>query len=135
MKPLSLSFLPRSADCALLILRLWFGLTMLLNHGWGKLAHFSMMKTMAPNPLHLDPTLNMAIAVLCELVCPFFVIIGCITRLAALLVAAEMAIAFIMVHHMKLAMGPGSGELPFLYLGAFAVIFVAGSGRHAVCPD
>ncbi|HZZ56420.1 MAG TPA: DoxX family protein [Opitutaceae bacterium] len=134
MKPLSLSFIPRSANCALLFLRLWFGLAMLFNHGWAKLVHFSAMKDFVPNPLHLETNTNMVLAVICEVVCPILVVFGFLTRLGALITAAEMAIAFILVHHHAMS-GPHSGELPFLYFGGFFAIFLLGSGRCAVDAD
>lgn len=43
MKFLHLNFIPRSADAALLVLRIWFGGAMVLLHGWQKLTNFSSM--------------------------------------------------------------------------------------------
>lgn len=134
MKPLSLSFIPRSANCALLFLRLYFGLAMLLHHGWVKLAHFSAWKTMLPDPLHLGANGNLILAIICEVVCPILVILGLATRLAALIVSVEMAIAFFLVHHHSMS-GPMSGELAFLYFGGFFAIFLAGSGSCAASAD
>jgi putative oxidoreductase len=134
MKPLSLSFLPRSADFGLLFLRLWFGLSMLVDHGWDKLVHFSTYQSHFGGPLPGGATANLAVAVICEVVCAILLAVGCLTRLAALLLAIEMAIAFDTVHHLALH-GPMSGEPAFLYFGAFATIFFAGSGKLAACPD
>ncbi|MEO6034199.1 MAG: hypothetical protein ABIQ35_02975 [Verrucomicrobiota bacterium] len=42
-KILRLDFLPGSANCGLLALRLWVGLSMLLLHGWTKITGFNEM--------------------------------------------------------------------------------------------
>jgi len=127
-----LSFLPRSADLALLTLRLWIGLTLLVNHGWSKLMHFSAMAGKLPDPLHVGGKANMALIVLAEVICPVLLVLGLATRLAALIIAIEMGVAFILVHHMALAMGPGNGELAFLYLAPAVALFFGGAGKFSV---
>ena len=130
-KLFQLSFLPRSVDCALLLLRVWFGLSMLLNHGWGKLMNFSGTATKAPDPLHIGGLASWILLVFAEVICAALLVLGLGTRFAALVIAIDMAVAFTMAHHMKFS-NPGSGELAFLYLGAALVILFAGSGKYAV---
>lgn len=127
-----LSFLPRSADCALLLLRVWIGLTLVIDHGWSKLMNFSAMAGKLPDPLHVGGTGNMALIVLAEVPCAVMLVLGLGTRLAALIIAIEMAVAFLLVHHAKLAAGPGSGELAFLYLAAALAILFGGAGKFSV---
>ena len=129
---LQVSFVPRSVDFALLLLRLWIGLTMFFNHGWLKLTHFSSMSHVLPDPLHVGPTVNMILILRSEILGSSLVVFGAAARLGALLIAIEMAVAFLLVHHLKLAMGPGSGELAFLYLGGALTILFAGPGRMSV---
>ena len=119
-----LSFLPKSADCALLLLRVWFGLTMFLHHGWDKLHMFSSI----PNPLGMPQMLNSSLVVLAEVVCSACLVLGLATRLAALILAIEMAVAFWFVHGHALV----HGELAFLYLGAFLTILFAGPGKMSM---
>ena len=134
MKKLAqLSFIPRSTDFGLLVLRLWFGLTLLLNHGVGKLHNYSARSGHFPDPLGIGSQASLILAIIAETLCALCVAIGFATRLAALLIVIELTVAFFRVHHHVLAMGPGSGELPFLYIGAFLAIVCAGPGRHAVC--
>ena len=120
-----LSFLPKSADCALLLLRVWFGLTMFLHHGLGKLHAFSSI----PNPLGMPPALNSSLVVLAEVVCSACLVLGLATRLSALILAIEMGVAFWCVHGHHLA---GTGELAFLNLGAFLAILFAGPGKMSI---
>ena len=56
MKFLHFNFLPRSADVALLLLRVWFGLSLLWLHGWGKLMNFSAMTEKFSDPLGIGKT-------------------------------------------------------------------------------
>jgi putative oxidoreductase len=121
-KLFQLSFVPRSTDFALLVLRLWLGLTMFFNHGLAKLLHFSQVAPMMPDPLHLGASASLGL-----------VVIGVATRFTALVIVIEMLVAFYRVHQGTLAMGPHSGELAFMYLGGFLTIVLAGGGRFGVC--
>lgn len=127
---LAFRFLPLGQNLALLVLRLWFGL-MLLTHGWSKVAGFSDMKDTFPDPLGVGSATSLALAVLAEVAGSLLLITGTFTRLAALACAATMAVAFLGVHGGALT-GTQSGELAYTYLGAFAVLFIAGGGRFAI---
>lgn len=131
MRFLRLDFLPHSVDVALLLLRLWFGLSLLVLHGWGKLTHFSATAAKFPDLFGIGATATTALAILGEVVFAGLLALGLFTRLAALGSAVTMAVAFTMAHGAKL-IGPASGEMAFLYLGAFVTLFVAGGGRYSV---
>lgn len=131
MKLLHLNFLPRSSDGALLLLRLWFGASMLLLHGWGKLANFSTYATKFADPFGLGQTTSLVLAIFGEVVCSVLLILGLYTRVAALGAGFTMAVAFWIAHGGKLS-GPGNGEMAFLFLGAFTALFVAGAGRFSL---
>jgi len=131
MKFLHLNFLPRSSDAALLILRVWYGASLLALHGWGKLTNFSTMAGQFVDPFGIGKTPSLALAVVGELVCAALLVLGVFTRVAALGAAINMATAFWFAHHAKLV-GEGNGELPFMYLGAFIALFIAGGGKFSV---
>jgi putative oxidoreductase len=128
---LRLSFLPVNADCGLLLLRLWTGLSMLLIHGWPKLTHFSEMAAKLPDPLHVGAKVSLGLSIVSEVLGSVLLILGLFTRLGALFGVINMAVAFIMVHHYALH-GQSSGELAFVYLGAYLALLFAGGGRMAV---
>ena len=130
-KFLQLSFVPRSVDLALLVLRLGFGLSLLLLHGWGKVMKFSELTEKFPDPLGVGHTTSLVLAIVGEVVCAALIAIGAFTRLAALGSAITMGVAFFIVHGMKLK-GPGNGEDAMVYLLAFLVIFLAGAGKYSV---
>lgn len=119
------------ASLGLLTLRLWLGLTMLLNHGIGKAKAFD---TMAPNwvdPFKIGHTASFALVVFAELVASSLLAAGLITRFAALVLAVNMGVAFFIAHKATLT-GGHSGELAFIYLAGFVTLFLAGPGRISV---
>lgn len=130
-KALQLSFIPVSADFALLVLRLWYGLPLLFLHGWSKAMGYSTMAASFPDPLGVGPKVSWTLAVLGEAICSALLVLGLFTRIAALGAGITMAVAFWGVHHLTLK-GPGNGELAYVYLGAFVVLLIAGGGRFSL---
>jgi putative oxidoreductase len=131
MKFLHLNFLPRSADAALLILRLWHGGALLVLHGWGKLVNFSSMAPNFGDPIGIGKTPSLALAVFAEVVCAALLVAGLFTRVAALVAAINLGVAFWFAHGGKLS-GAGNGELAFLFLGVYVALFVAGGGKFSL---
>ena len=128
-----LSFVPRSTDFGLLILRFWLGLTMFFHHGLPKITCYSSMVGHMPDPLHVGGAGQYrSMAILAEAVCAACVVIGIATRLAALFLSIELTVIFFLVHGGALS-GQHSGELAFLYLAGFFTIVLAGGGRFVVC--
>ena len=132
LRLLQLNFLPHSADAGLLVLRLWLGLSLLLLHGKAKLLGFAELSEKFPDPLGVGSTVSLALAVFAEVVCSALLALGLVTRFAALSAAFTMGVAFFLVHKASLAMGPGSGELAFIYLAGFVTLLITGPGRFSV---
>jgi Predicted membrane protein len=131
LRLLHFNFIPRSPDFALLVLRAWLGVSMLVLHGWGKLTGFRSMSGGFPDPLGVGSPVSLALATFAEVVCAVLVVIGLGTRFAALVLAILTVVAFSMVHGTKLS-GAGNGELAFVYLAGFVAIFLAGPGRFSL---
>jgi putative oxidoreductase len=131
MKFLHLNFIPRNTDVALLVLRLWYGLPMLLLHGWGKLTGFSGMSGKFPDPLNVGHSLSLGLTVFNEVVCAALIVLGLFTRVAALVGIIGLGVAFWLVHGHRFS-GPGNGELAYIYLGAYVALLFAGAGRYSV---
>ncbi len=117
-----------SANIALLVLRLWVGLEMLLVHGYDKLQNFKDMSSHFPDPLGIGSTASLGLAVFAEFFASILIVLGLVTRLSALVLGIDMAVAFVCIHKGILT-GEHSGELAFLYLLAYVVLFLAGPGR------
>lgn len=112
----------------LLVLRLWVGLTMLLNHGLDKLVHFDQYSRHFLNFIGLGPGASLGLSLFAECFASALLIVGLVTRLGALVLAINMAVAFFLVHKMALS-GPMPGELAFLYLAIYVTLLLAGPGK------
>ena len=114
---------------ALLVARLWFGLTMLFNHGLAKLAHFNEFVTQIQDPLRLGPQATLILVILAEVVGALLLTVGLLTRVAAAVLVIDMFVAFLMVNKTEMH---GEGELAFLYLAGFVVLAIAGGGLFSL---
>ena len=132
IKLLQLRFVPSNVNLGLLVLRLWLGISMLALHGWAKLADFSNMSGKFPDPLGVGSTASLGLTVFGELVCAALVAVGLFTRFAASVLIITMAVAFFVVHKGSLKVGPGSGEMAFIYLAGFVTLFLTGPGRFSL---
>jgi putative oxidoreductase len=116
---------------ALLLLRVWLGVTMLSNHGYEKLIHFRDKAGGFPDPLGVGHAASLALVVFAEFFCSLLLILGLLTRLGALVLAINMAVAFFVIHKGALS-GEHSGELAFIYLAGYVTLLFAGPGRFSV---
>lgn len=120
-------------DLGLLALRLSFGLSLALGHGWDKFTTFSERADQFPSLLGLGGGVGLALITFAELFCALAVAGGLLTRLAAIPPVIGMAVAFFLVHG---ADPWQKRELAFAYLCAFAAIGLCGAGRlsldHAI---
>jgi putative oxidoreductase len=117
-----------SANFALLVLRVWIGVEMMVVHGVDKLMNFSTYAQDFQDPLGVGRTASLALVIFAEVVASMFLVAGLFTRLAALVLIIDMTVAFVFVHKCALS-GSNNGELAFLYLLAYVVLFLAGPGR------
>ena len=115
-------------NLGLLVLRLWLGVTLLLNHGWGKLKGFDSMAPGFADPFKIGHTASFTLVVFAEVVAASLLAAGLVTRFAALVVVISMAVGFSFVHHGSLS-GSHSGELAFIYLAGFVALLLAGPGK------
>src|ERR1017187_7740005 len=122
---------------ALLVARLWFGLTMLFNHGLYKLAHFhDIIQNNDPtinfqDPLGIGLEASLVLVVLAEVFAALLLTVGFMTRVAAAVLVIDMFVAFLMVHKAGLT-GQSSGELAFLYLAGYVILAIAGGGLFSL---
>ena len=130
-KILRLDFLPFSASCGLLALRLWVGLSIFLLHGWSKVTGFSNMSDKFLDPFGIGSSASLCLTIFAEAICSLLLVLGLFTRFAALVLMINMTVAFTMMHKGVLK-GAHSGELAFVYLGAFFALFLAGGGKFSM---
>ena len=115
-------------NVAMLLLRLIPGLLM-INHGYGKLDHFSNMKNDFMNFLGLGSTFSLCLVIFAEVFCSLFLVLGLFTRLAAIPLIIDMAVAFFMAHNHDFY---GKGEMAVLYLSVYLAILIVGPGKISI---
>ncbi|MBZ5877119.1 MULTISPECIES: DoxX family protein [Chromohalobacter] len=126
-------------DLGKLLLRLAVGGLILL-HGIDKLLNPASITDIGNMLAAMGVPVFLAYGVLIgEIVAPLMVILGWQARIGGLLMAGNMLVAFVLVHHDEwLALNAQGGwalELQGLFLiGALAIAFM-GSGRLAMHPD
>lgn len=131
IKFVNFEFLPASVDLGLLLLRVWVGVSLFALHGLDKMIHFGQKAKGFPDPLGIGSTASLVLVVFAEGICSLLIAAGLGTRFAAVVCAINMAVAFFIAHHAVLK-GPRSGEMAFLYLGAFVVLLITGPGRFSL---
>lgn len=118
----------------LLLLRVGFGGYM-MTHGWGK---FRMLLNgefdKFPDPLGIGHTASLFGAAGAEFVCAILVVIGLLTRFAAVPLVFTMGVAAFVVHRADpWMMGGGAAKEPaIMYLVAFLTLVFTGPGRYAL---
>jgi putative oxidoreductase len=117
-----------STSLALLMFRLWLGLTLMLNHGLAKLEGYKEMASSFADPLGIGHAPSLALAIFAEVFASGLIVLGLATRFASLVLIINMAVAFFMVHKRALS-GQHSGELAFIYLAGYVVLLLAGPGK------
>ncbi|BCX69016.1 MULTISPECIES: DoxX family protein [Pseudomonas] len=118
-----------ATDVALCWLRITGCLLLLSVHGLPKLLHFDHELGVIEDPFGLGSWLTLSLAIFAEVLCPVFIVLGVLTRLATLPVLFLLAVSVIWVHpEWSLA----EGQFAWLLLIVFSTIFVAGPGRLAL---
>ena len=121
-------------DLGLLLLRVTFGLYMALGHGWGKITGgpeqwAGLGGTMEIFGLGFAPTFWGFMAAFAEFACALLVVLGLLTRPAALLLVVNMAVAA--TAHVTGAID-GGPEMALLYAFVFLSLILIGPGKYSV---
>lgn len=115
-------------DAGKLAVRLLFGLSLAINHGWPTFRGSFGDASDFPDPLGIGSELSMFLAGGAEFVFVLFVIIGFCTRISLLPILINFGVAFFIFH----ANDPfGRKEMAYLYLSSMSVIFLLGPGRFS----
>lgn len=112
----------------LLILRLAVG-GMMLTHGVPKFQKLLTTPEQFADPFGVGPEISLALAVFAEVICSGLLIIGALTRLAALPLFITMATAAFIIHG---ADPFAKKELALLYASGALTLLFTGAGRLSV---
>ena len=137
MRMLGLQPVAQFAGFGPLILRVMAGIIMGI-HGWQKLTEFgpaNFGRLLADLGIPLGVFMGYVVT-FAELIGGIFLIVGLLSRLAALMLAIEMIVTTLLVKtHVGFIAPPGSGagaELDLILLAAFLTILLVGPGRLAI---
>ena len=111
----------------ILALRLFFGVLFFL-HGVDKISNFNELSDTYPSVLGFGSYMTLMLSIFAEFACSLFLIAGLLVRITVIPMIASMAVAFFDVHD---AMFP-EGELAFIYLILFTLLYVTGPGRYSL---
>ncbi len=119
-----------ASDLGLLLLRVSVGLMMAFSHGWGKIeAFFQAGEVKFADPIGIGPAASLFLAGSAEFFCSLALVIGLLTRLAAIPLAFTMLVAIFIIH----ADDPFSKqEFALLYLIPYLTLLVTGPGKFSV---
>src|SRR4051812_42469201 len=116
-------------DLVYLLLRVSVGSMMFFGHGLPKLMAFNEKAQTFADPLGVGHMASLVLAIFAEVFCAAAVALGLLTRLSAIPLVINMAVAVLIVH----AQDPWSKkELALLYLIPFLCIAVTGGGRWSL---
>jgi len=116
-----------ATDVAALLMRLVFGGTMALSHGYGKLTGMSADKF--PDPLGIGKAASYWGAVGGEFFCAVLLVLGLFSRVACIPFTFTMAVAFFVVHKTDKFQ---TKEMAFLYMAAGAIMLLLGPGKYSL---
>ena len=114
------------ASFGLMVLRCAIG-AMMLTHGLAKLSNFSAM-SQTFDPIGIGGALSLSLVIFAEVFCSIALMLGLLTRLAAIPLIVAMCVAVSTYAGQPFA----AKELALLYLSFYAVILMIGSGRYSI---
>lgn len=115
-------------DLMLLLLRVVFGMSM-MTHGYSKIQRYEALQDSFANYLGIGSEPTLILVIFAEFVCAGLVVIGALSRLAAIPMFVTMFVAFFVAH----ADDPfQKKELALVFMTLSVVIFFLGSGKYSI---
>lgn len=119
-----------NSDLALLILRLWFGLEMLIKHGWPKLMKVFSGDYGFPDPIGIGSTPSLFLVTFAEFFCAIGIVLGWFTRWSVI----PYFIAMLVAAYFHGSKGDDWGKIanPLHYAFVALALFFAGAGKYSI---
>jgi putative oxidoreductase len=116
-------------NLGIFVLRVTFGLLLLIDHGLGKITHFSSLEYTFFDFLNIGHRMSLALCIFAEVVCTGLLALGLFARFAALVLVINFSVAsFIALKGQPLA----GRESALLLLAAFFALLLVGPGKYSV---
>ena len=117
---------PPRINAGLFFLRLTGCLLLLYVHGLPKVFHFSEELTRIEDPFGLGPWMSLLPAIVAEVICPLFILLGLFTRIACLPIIGVLLVAMLFVHP---DWSIAEGQFGWLLLIIFTTLAITGPGQ------
>jgi putative oxidoreductase len=127
-KLLSIRYSAGAFNFSMLLLRVSFGLIMIIQHGMPKLMDFAQKSKGFYDPLGIGSKASLVLVLFAEIFCSLFIVLGLFTRLAVVPLIIVMCFAFFGANKGDIV----GGEVALLYLTAYVVLLFLGPGRVSV---
>ena len=115
-------------NLAMFILRVGAGILM-IHHGYDKLVHFNQYAQHFMHFFGMSAQVSLSLVIFAEFFCAIFMILGLFTRLAAIPLAIDVAVAVAKGHDIDIL---GQGEHAALFVLIFITILILGPGRISI---
>src|SRR5437868_8829238 len=90
---LSINYSAVAFNFSMLLLRLVFGVMVLVNHGYMKMTNFSTLQTKFYSFLGMGAEATLLLSIFAEVFCALFIVLGLFTRFAAIPLVITMLVA------------------------------------------
>ncbi len=125
----STDYSANSFNIAMLLLRVSFGVILMVKHGFAKVMDFTNLQHTFYSFIGLGPKASLILALFAELFCSLLIVLGLFTRWACIPLIITMLVAIYGVDAGKDFL---DSELAIVYLTAFMVILFCGPGKVSV---
>ncbi|MDR0938906.1 MAG: DoxX family protein [Mediterranea sp.] len=102
---------------------------LLMTHGFEKLTHFDETMAKLGDPIGMGAEISAGLAIFGEFFCSLACVFGFLYRLSMIPMIVTMCVAFFIAHGASFAKG---GEMAFVYLAVFVLIYIAGPGKYSL---
>ena len=118
-----------NVDLGILAYRVLVAASLLFVHGFGKLSNLQEEAATFPDPFKLGVKFTFCFAIFASVICPLMIMLGLLTRMATLGVAAVTLTGLFIVHlHDPLVVK----DTPYMYSVAMMLIFIIGPGKYSI---
>ena len=126
---LSIRYSVAAFNFSMLLLRVVFGLLMIIKHGYDKMMKFSTLQNEFYSFFGIGSKASLVLAIFAEVLCALFIVLGLFTRLAAIPLIITMLVAVFGFNGGKPLI---ESEVALLYLGAFTTLLFCGPGKISI---
>ena len=123
-KILSTQFTTSQINTCLFILRISVAILM-MSHGYQKFSHFAEKQDKFMSFMGMSSSASLSLTIFAELFCSAFLALGLLTRIVLIPLLITMLVAVLMAHGFDVF---GEGQLAFVYLISYLVLFISGPG-------